>query len=344
MKKNTNVEKVEIEKKHKKIEEDTTISKIKNKLNEHNFFFKNFLEKLKVDKIYLISFLITLTFLSVTSVIKVKHADGYLNKNQTDINQKENNDDTTLTPAKDAEQEEIDVSDYVGIYSKEYILDNVITFGENCTVDSYKYIYQINNDGTISKYFNNSCIGTIKIWSDKFKYNNNDGARYIGTKNMNYTFNTNKLKEVDGETYKIDTDITTIKESKNIEEIELSFYGLNTIIMTNTNLILLNKEKASSPISEEYTSPVTSLKKRFYKSSNEYQYNFIVFNTDIDEICATQEPNNIENVETSEETYKIYSIRYDASSDNFLEPKMLVSRTKSDSCENYKKDLSILKE
>ena len=121
-------------------------------------------------------------------------------------------------------------------------------------------------------------------------------------------------------------------------------YGLNTIIMTNTNLILLNKEKASSPISEEYTSPVTSLKKRFYKSSNEYQYNFIVFNTDIDEICATQEPSNIENVETSDETYKIYSIRYDASSDNFLEPKLLVSRTKSDSCENYKKDLSILKE
>ena len=166
-----NIVKVEIEKKHKKIEEDTTTNKIKNKLNEHNFFFKNFLEKLKVDKIYLISFLITLTFLSVTSVIKVKHADGYLNKNQTDINQKENNNDTTLTPAKDAEQEEIDVSDYVGIYSKEYILDNVITFGENCTVDSYKYIYQINTDGTISKYFNNSCIGTIKIWSDNYPYN-----------------------------------------------------------------------------------------------------------------------------------------------------------------------------
>lgn len=322
------------------IEEEDTFKLIKQKLVDHNYFFVNFYHKLKVDKLYLISFLITLVFFGIIGTIKVKEADGYYDKKNASAKVDASSTDTTLTPAEEAKDDKVDVTDYVGIYSKEYILDNVINFGENCSVDSYKYIYQITSDGKITKYFQNSCIGTIKIWSDEFKYNNTNGARYIGTSKMNFTFGTNKIKEVDGETFKTDTDISTITESKNIEELDITFYGASTVIMTNTNLLLLSKDKVSSPIDDKYTNNGGNLTKRFYKSSTEYQYNFIVFNHTVEDIC------NVDNKEIADDEiiYKTYSIRYDASSDNFLDAKEIVSRTKSDSCKNYKKDLANLKE
>ena len=54
--------------------------------------------------------------------------------------------------------------------------------------------------------------------------------------------------------------------------------------MTNTNLLVINNDKVSSPIGEEYNNNGGNLTQRFYKSSNEYQYNFIVFNKTVEEV------------------------------------------------------------
>ena len=333
IKKIKNVEELE------EIEDANPTDIIKEKLSEHNFFFVHFIKRLKTDKFYLFSFIITLIFLCIVGTVKVKQSDGVLYKKDNKTPEVTNSNDTTLTPADETKKEVVDVTDYVGTYSKEFILDNVINFGENCSVDTYKYIYQIQADGKITKYFYNSCIGTIKIWEDTFKYNNANGARYIGTSNMNFTFSTNKIKEVDGSTFKIDKEISTIKESKNIDEIDISFYGNSTVIMTNTNLLVINNDKVSSPIGEEYNNNGGNLTQRFYKSSNEYQYNFIVFNKTVEDVCDASNTDD-----ENELVYTTYSIRFDSGSDNFLEPKKVVSRTKSDSCKNYKKDIANLKE
>ena len=332
--------------KQKKVKESK--EKIKKKVQElkgSKLFLVAFIRELKKDKKFLLSFIITLIFIATMTTLKVKEAESaYTNKKKSSqITQEVVNDETTTITTKEeanesSDNDQPDVSDYVGIYSKEVKLDNVIQINDTCSIDSYKIIYQVKKDRSIKKYFSNSCIGIVKIFSDTLTYNSYGGAKYISANDINYTFNDNTLKEVDGDKYELDDDISNIKEKKALEEAELYFYGSNIVFLTNTNLILISNNKVTSPITDDYKNNGGNLEKRFYKSENiKYQFNFIVFKNEEAISCYDKEEND-------DPLYTIYSIRYDINSNNFMSIKEVLARSKSNSCTTYEEDLETLKE
>ena len=307
----------------------------------------NILKRILADKLYLVCFSITVLFFLVITTTKI-HKDNLRIKSLNEsplikqINSSTNNETEKIT--------ELDISDYVGIYSREIKMNTPVEVNELCQVDSYKYVYQIKSDKTINKYFYNSCIGSILIKSDKLNYVYYGGARYIGTTDMNFIFGLNILKEVDGYSYKIDEDIVVIREDKKIDDVELDFYSDNIVIMTYNNLYLLNDKEIKYQIPDEYQNNGGNLEKRFYKSEIKHQYNFITFKNGHQDICYNF-PQSEE--QTSEDApqdlatdiaYGIYSVRYDVNTNKFMGIKEIVVRTKQESCLKYEEDLKLLVE
>ena len=119
--------------------------------------FIDIVKKLKEDKLYLSSLIITLLFIGISSYNGVKNVvELYNEDNNIKVNNPNDVDNTSLTT-------DIDISNYIGIYSKEISLESPIKLNSTCTISSYKYIYQINSNKKITKYLSNECLGTIKI-------------------------------------------------------------------------------------------------------------------------------------------------------------------------------------
>lgn len=295
----------------------------------------NFFKKCMSDKLYIICFIIVVAFFSISTFDKI-HRDTTKEPNTNDSAVKEMKSTSTLEP------QVLDISDYVGVYSRSITMKTPVKVNPLCSIDSYKYIYQVKSDKTINKYYYNACIGSILIKSDKLNYVTYSGARYIGTEDMNFSFAPNTLKEIDGYTYKIDEDIVVIKEDKRIDDVNLDFYADNIVITTKDNIYLVNEKDIKYKLPNEYLSEYSPLDKSVYKSNIKYQYNFITYKNESTNYCYTftEENENTKN----DIAYYIYTIRYDVNTNKFMDVKEVVARTKEDSCSNYAEDLKLLQE
>ncbi len=325
------------------------MKKIKKEKNEETtnrtyLFFRAFFTNLKENKLYFLSLVVTIFTIVMFSVTKVQEAEGlYNNENKTSPN-------TPATPVVDTNpsktektpiDEEVDVSDYIGIYSREVKLSTALSLSDTCQIESYKLVYQVKKDKTITKYLVNDCLGTIKMWSSKAGYVTSGGAKYISANKINYLFSPTSMKEVDGETYSSDSTITTIKEKKNSSDITTYFYNDNIVIQSKTNLALIKGNTINFNLNDTYPNNGGNLEKRVYKAGATNQFNFIVFNNnDQENNCYT------EYTESEEDSlvYTIYSIKYNTTSNAFAEANKIVSRNKSDKCANYEDDLKLLEE
>ena len=314
--------------KEEKKEKQEIQEKPEKKERKYKFhFLPVFWNGLKENKLYLLSFLITLGFIVFSSCDRVKDSEGFYSFkfNKEDVVDKKSDEGTTSATAND----EVDVKNYIGVYSREVNLIDAIKVG-SCSLDSYKIVYQIRNDRTITKYFYNSCLGTIKIWSEELKYASSSGARYISANNIYFLFGNSGMKEVDGFTYKLDSS-ENMKENKKVKDVDLYFYDNNIVLLLNDNLVLVDGDTISYNLKDEYKSNGGNLDKLVYKM-DDYTYKFIVFSSGDAKSCYDSSNDDSLN-------YTIYSITYDTDNKKFGNVKEIVSRKISDGCSLYKTDL-----
>lgn len=318
------------------------------KKNSSYLFFTFFIKRLKEDKIYLFSFIVTAVFLGFFSFKKLQATEGYYDKkNESKTN--ENVVVPTINPdlnnqnKNDKTGDALDISDYVGIYSKEVTMNAPAVINKTCSISSYKVVYQIKKDKSISKYFINDCIGTIKIWDSKLDYVSSGGARYISANSINYLFSNSSMKEVDGDTFKLDDDINTIKVNKKIDNVEVSFLDSNVVFVSNNDLISIKGNNINYQLSEKYKINTNVLDKIVYNSSVKNQFKFIIFEDKEEKKCYTKEEISADNF-TDGKIYTIYSVKYNEESKIFDAEKEIVSRNKSDGCDVYNEDFANLEE
>lgn len=319
-----------------KIENGQNIAPKETKKNSNAYNFgKAFGERLRTDKFFLLSFLITLVFLGYISYQRLKNSQGsYYNSIKQMFNEEETGKDKNST-SNVAVDEELNVSDYVGVYSREITLTESIKLSNSCTLDSYKVVYQVKKDRSINKYVFNECFGVFKIWNGKLEYVFSGGTKYIGTKDYHFLFSGTSMKEVDGESYKIDEDIASLKEKNKIKDSEVYFYDNSMVFMNKTNLILFRGNSVLYNLNNSYKNNGGKLDKYIYKV-DDYKYNFIIFNNG-------EELNCYEDSSDEDLLYKIYEITYDKEKMNFTSPKELISRNKKDGCTNWEEDFKTLK-
>ena len=290
---------------------------------------RSFTTNLLENKKYLLSFLITFVFLGIVlfnqlsqEVDKVRIANDIEEEVVETINKGEKL------------EEKVDVTNYVGIYSRTINLQEEININ-TCTMSSYKIIYQIESNRKITKYLISDCLGTIKLYESTLSYYDNGGARYIGTELNNFIFGTNSMKEVDGETYKIDQDITRLQERTIDKNIDIDYPDNNIIIATNDNLYLIKESVIIFKITEDYQNKGGNLTKRVYKTDN-YSYKFIVFSNEEQISCY-------DNEDSDELLYTIYKVSYNKDSKEFSKINSIITRNKNAGCNTYKEDLEVLK-
>lgn len=339
-KNNVNIEDKSVNNDLSLIKEDKKEKKEKKK-KTYYLFFSAVINRFKEDKLYLLSFIITIVFIVIFSLYKVYDAEG-LYKNKKDTNDIVDNNVTPTVSTDLKVDDELDVSDYVGIYSREIILDSPVQLSDTCSVTTYKFIYQIKKDKSISKYFMNDCLGTYLIWKNELSYVSTGGARYISANDINYLFSTTNMKEVDGDAYKLESDITSVKENKKYKKVETSFDGDRLILMAYNNLFLINENKIEFELNSEYLNNGGDLEQRVYKTDTENTYKFVVFSNEENKSCyKTGEISASEFVDGS--LYKIYSIKYDSDEHKFNTAKEIISRDKSAGCDVLDEDLLTLK-
>ncbi|HAB66396.1 MAG TPA: hypothetical protein DCE23_03415 [Firmicutes bacterium] len=320
--------------------------KTKKKNNTTYQLFKHFATRLKEDKLYFFSFIVTIVSLLIFSLTTLKDTEGYYDRKNSNIDSTVTvpADPTLKNPAADetpAKSDDIDVSDYVGIYSREVTLSEPLKLG-TCEVRSYKYVYKIKEDKTITKYLMNDCIGTIKIWSDKLTYISTGGARYISANKINFLFSASSMKEVDAETYKIDEDIDLIKENNKIPNLETYFYSNSIILNTGKDLILIKGNTIFYQLSKKYNTDIKILDKTVYKSSKDNLFRFIAYDNK-DELSRCYDETDLNDID-KKDLYKIYSIKYNEEDISFDKEKEIVSRSTTDGCQTLNEDLASLSE
>ena len=304
------------------------------KRNPYYLFLSFIIKRMKSDKLYFCSFIITILFLIVFSIYNISEAEGLYNtSNDTEKSTEQ------VKSVVDSNNDELNIKDYIGIYSKEVILDETLVIDDACSIDAYKIAYQIKKDKSIRKFFINDCIGTVEIWKDELAYASNGGARYITANDIHYLFAASSMKEVDGDTFTIDDDLSTLKNKIKLSNIEVYFEDKNTIIMTYNNLYLINASNGTSVLGE-YLNNGGALEKRVYKSDIKRQFNFIVFSNGEEMNCYNEIDENF----VDGNLYKIYTIKYNSNLDSFNKPKEIISRNKSISCSVFDEDFITLKE
>ena len=309
-------------------------TKKEKKTNTAYLFGKAFGERLRTDKIFLLSFFITIVFLGNLAYGKLRNSEGAYPGFVNRIMDNDKTDEESNQPSA-AVNEVLDISDYVGVYSKEVTLNSEIVLSNSCKLDSYKIVYQIKKDKTINKYFFNDCLGVVKMSSDKLDYVTSGGTKYIGTEKQHFLFSGTKMQEVAGDTFKLDDNISSLKEKINVSDLNLVFYDGSIVLLSSNNLIQIRANNVLFNLNDKYSSVGGDLKQRVYKIDDD-NYRFIVFSNDEKVHCY----------EESEEdalVYKIYSIKYNNEENVFGEAKELASRSKTDGCTNWDKDLDILK-
>jgi len=335
------VKETNIKEKVVKIEqaEDVLSQKEKNgKKNNAYLFGKAFGERLRSDKLFLISFLITIVFVAIFSYKKLKDSESsYPNLINRLISndEKQNNKDSANNNSKVSVDEKLDISDYVGIYSREVELSEKLKLNDSCTLDRYKLIYQVKKDKSITKYLYNTCLGSIKIWDDKLNYVTSGDTKYIGTEQLHFLFSGTSMKEVDGETYRIDDEFVSVREKNKIDGLYTYFYDNSIIFKDSKNLILLRGNSILFNLNNEYPNSGGKLDKYVFKADGK-MFKFIVFSNGEALNCYEKA------VEEDKPLYKIYSITYNDATTSFDKPTELISRNVNDLCANWKDDYKVL--
>ncbi len=271
--------------------------------NSPNAFF----QKLSENKLYLISFIITVFVLGYGLYRGLKSSDGLItkwNKEQLQMIEK-------IKQAKAAND---------GYYSHNITLNEKIDIG-TCSVDSYDYIYEV-KDGEFTKYFSNNCLGVVKLGEEQ----------NISVSDFSFT--------VDNFVYDKDTSITSLVENNN-SSVSLYFYPNSIIMMSDDNLILLNNNKVAYVSDKKFKNNGGNISKRYFES-NKYEdtFNYIIFYNGEDVPCY----DTVEKSQDNDKLYEIYQIHYNSSFNKFDEPKVLISRTKGEYCLNFENDINILKQ
>ncbi len=330
------------------------VNKEKEKKKKNNgtyLFIRAFMTKIREDKVYFFSFIITIAFLGIFSFNKLKETEGYYDKKENSATSEKGvtptvdtnlNNNTSENEENKEKEEELDISTYVGIYSRDITMSSPVVLSDTCSISSYKLVYQIKKDKSITKYLINDCLGTIKIWDDDLVYVESSGAKYISANGINYLFSATNMREVDGETYKKDDSIESLKVNQKLKNVDISFDNDNILLMTNSDLILLKGNVIVYQLSENYENNGGNLDKLVYKDSG-MTYRFIVFNNKEDKVCYTEE--EIAATDFADgDLYKIYSIKYNSEKENFDSAEELVSRVKSAGCDVYEEDLKLLED
>ena len=277
------------------------------KNKEENEYSNAFFKKLYENKLYLISFIITIFVLGYGAFMGLKSSDGLITKR----NKKQLLIIEQLEKAKSAND---------GYYSHNVTLNEKIDIG-TCSVDSYDIIYEV-KEGVFTKYFSNTCLGVVKLGEEQ----------NITVKNFSFTVN--------NYTYDKDTNVTSLIESSN-SSVNLYFYPNSIILLSDDNLILLNNNKVSYVSNKKYKNNGGNLSKRYYESSKEKDtFNYIVFYNGEEVACY----DDVDKANDGDKLYEIYQIRFNTAFDKFDDPKLLISRTKGEYCINYENDIGILKQ
>jgi len=297
-------------------------------------FGKAFGEKLRTDKLFLLSFFVTLVFLCFLCYKTLRDSKssypGFINNIIPSKEETKKDDNSNVIV-----DETLDIRDYVGIYSRDVELASNVVLSDTCSFKDYKYIYQIKKDKTINKFLYNDCLGVIKVWSDKLDYVSSGGTKYIGTQSIHFLFSGTSMKEVDGDTYRLDENISTLKENVLINNLKVYIKDNNVVFMNSNKLIIM---KNSSVLFDYNTlgNNGGNLNRLVYRI-DENNYKFIVFSNKENMNCYDKDS-------SLDVVYKIYAITYDKEKQAFNDPKELVSRTHNDGCANWKDDLALLEE
>lgn len=323
-------------------QDKVVIKKNKNR-NTTYLVFKAFLERLKEDKLYFVSLIITIVFFSLFSINKLATTDGYYDKKteNSEVNANSNNDTTKKEDETTVKSDAVDVTGYVGIYSREVVLTTGVKVNDTCSIDDYKLVYEIKSNKKIAKYLMNDCLGTIKIWEGTLTYVSSGGARYISANNINFLFSASSMKEVDADTYKIDEDITSIKENRLLKNTDISFYNNNFIINTPDDLILIKGSNIGYQLKANYNTSSDSTNKTVFKTNTNGTYKFIGFSDSANTKCLND--NELADIE-EKELYKVYSIKYNEDKEAFNKAKELFTRKNTDGCRGLEEDIATLNE
>ncbi len=326
-----------------KDEKEKVVQEEKKKKSIHDTSFvcftKDFLKTLIHEKLFLLSFILTLFFLGLFFNDVTKGSEGYFQKIDEHFTKTDNTVEATVDVDLNKDNKDMDVSSLIGIYSREVALNESIQVGDSCSISSYKLIYKISENKSIFKYLDSECLGTIRIWNDTLKYNTSNSARYISANGINYLFSNTGIKEVDGETYRLDDSISTIKEENKLNGAQISFIDNNIVIMSNKRLIILKGNNIVLDTNKDYVSNGGSIERKIFKSKSDTKYSFIVFNNAESLNCY-----QIFEEENDNELYKIYSITYNAEKKSFDDVELKVERKINDGCSNWNEDYNLLQQ
>lgn len=335
-------------KKSKKIEIGPLVPEVVSKtVKDKGIIFRSIFNKCKTDKWYLISLIITFASLGFLLAVKVKNAEGALIKKDStpvvvvDKDTVTNDDTTNKDNNKNTKDDVIDLSEYIGYYSEDVTMKEPLILNETCTISEYKNVYHITESNKVIKYYYNDCVGTIKLWEGTFAYTNDGGTRYISSNGYYFRFNKNDIKEIKDDevtTYKADNELHNLQENLIIKGVNLYFFGDSLIFLKSDDLIQLKNDEIVYQASKKYPNNGGNLEQRFYKSSNKYQFKFMIFSNGEKVNCYKDAMK-----QDSDNVYKVYMVKYDVEA-GVLVDEQIVERNKSDACENYENDLATLKE
>ena len=303
-------------------------------------FLRNFFYTLVHSKKYMLSFILTIFFFCSFFMRVTNNSEGFFQRLENDSNKKDNTVEPTVDDDINSNKQVtdiLDISDYVGVYSREVTLSEKVELNDSCSISRYKVVYKINKDKTIYKYFYNDCVGVIKIWNDTLKYNTINNVRYISTDNTNYLFSNSGIKEIDGETYRVDSDLDGIREKNNINGLKILFYDTSAVFMEQKNLVIIKGNSVVLNYKEQYKNNGGKLDSYVYQSKTDGKFNFIVFSNEEALNCyeAYEESNE-------KDLYKIYSISYNKDNKSFNNPVIEVERKINEGCQNFDEDMKIL--
>lgn len=284
-----------------------------------------FLQKLKENKLYLFSFIVTLIAFAVFSLDKVKSGDGLFGG---DSETKE--EDKTVNALLD---DELKLSKQVGIYVKSFKLEDSIKYSDNCEFKSYDLVYEVKEDNQVNKYVQNKCLGTVLIYSDTLGYVKSENTKNIGSKSYIYVFKDTSMTELDGLTYKKDSSYTLNSDISKLDNTNLRFHGDKFVIENNNELYLISGKEIEYELINK-----SLLDKSIYRVGDSNNYRYIVYNENETQTCYVKSSIEVDGFE-DKNIYTIYSLKFDSDTLTFSEPFIEMVRNRSDSCDTLNEDL-----
>ena len=283
-----------------------------------------FLQKLRDNKLYLFSFVVTVIAFCLFSLDKVKEGDGLFGKEDIKQSEKEVN---------DLLEDKLKLNKQVGIYVKSFKLNKEVKYDTKCSFKSYDLVYEVLSDNKINKYIQNECLGTVLIYSDTLGYVKSESTKNIGTKGFIYVFKDSFMTELDGLTYKKNNNYKLNDDIKDLSSTKLVFHGDKYILETNNELYLINGESLESHISAD-----SLLDKSMYRIGDTSNYRYIVYNEGETQTCYVKSSIEVEDFE-DKNIYTIYVVKFDSENLTFTDPFIENVRNRSDSCDTLNEDL-----